>query len=165
MILVTIVVIIVGLLVPNIVVKIQRDKSMGTLQDIDLIAEACLEYIDEQGKVPASGIQSGPLQKDTAFTKALEGKYLAICPIKDRWGNPIFVYSGSAAANFDGFTDEVDGDGTFIIVSYGSDGKAEKSTYDREHPQSGWYELNSMADFKRDYINCTGNWIRRPKPQ
>lgn len=165
MILVTIIVIIIGLLMPNFIVKIQKDKSKRTLQDIHLIASACLEYIDEQGKAPASGIQSGPLKEDSEFIKALQRKYLPACPIKDRWGNPIFVYSGLAAADFYGFTKDLVGGEDFVIVSYGRDGKAEGFIYDPAHPQSGWYELDSMDDFNKDHINWKGNWIRRPKPQ
>lgn len=165
MIIVTVIVIIIGLLVPNIIVKVQKDKSEGTLQDIDLIAKACLEYIDEQGKAPASGIQNGPLESDSVFTKALEEKHLTICPIEDRWGNPIFVFAGSTAANFNGFAEGLISGEDFIIVSYGRDGKAEGFKYDPAHPHSGWFELDSMDDFKKDYINWTGNWIRRPKPR
>lgn len=165
MILVTIMVIIIGLLVPNVLVKVQKNKSKGTLQDIHLIARACLEYIDEQGKAPASGIQRGPLRKDSAFIEALEKRYLTDCPIKDRWGNPIFVYSGLAAADFNGFTEDLVGGEDFVIVSFGRDGKAEGFKYDPAHPQSGWYELDSMDDFDKDHINWKGNWIRRPKPQ
>jgi hypothetical protein len=162
---VTVIVIIAGLLVPNIIVKVQKDKSEGTLQDIDLIAKACLEYIEEQGIAPASGIQNGSLEADSAFTKALEEKHLTACPIKDRWGNPFFVYVGSAAANFNGFAMDLIRGEDFIIVSFGRDGKADGFKYDPAHPRSGWFGLDSMDDFKKDYINWSGNWIRRPQPR
>jgi hypothetical protein len=164
LILVTIIVIIIGLLVPDVLVKVQKDKSKGTLQDIHLIARACLDYIDEQGVAPASGIQRGPLEKDSVFIEALEKRYLTDCPIKDRWGNPIFVYSGLAAEDYIGMDEDLVGAEDFIIVSYGRDGKAEGFKYDTAYPQSGWYELDSMDDFDKDYINWKGNWIRRPKP-
>lgn len=165
MIVTTVIIILIGLLIPNIIVKVQKDKSEGTLQDIDLIAKACLEYIDEQGEVPASGIQNGPLESDSAFTRALEKKYLTLCAIEDHWGNPISVYSGSKAAEFIGLVDGFNGGEDFIIVSYGRDGKAEGFKYDPAHPQSGWFELDSMDDFEKDYINWTGKWIRRPRPR
>jgi type II secretory pathway pseudopilin PulG len=164
MIVVTIIAIVIGLLVPNFIVKIQKDKSRGTIKDINLIARACHKYIDERGRAPAAGIQNGPLKSDSVFTKILEEKLLKICPVKDHWGNPIYVYSGSAAENFDDFSLDRIGDEDFIIVSYGSDGKADGFKYDPNHPRSGWFELDSMADFKRDYINRNGNWIQRPEP-
>jgi type II secretory pathway pseudopilin PulG len=164
MVLVTIIVIIVGLLLPNVFVRFQKEKSKGTLQDIHLIARACLEYIDEQGTAPASGMQSGPLREGSAFIDALENGYLTDCPTKDRWGNPLFVYSGQAGADFNDLTEDLVGNREFVIVSYGRDGKAEGFKYDPAHPQSGWYELDSVDDFDKDFINWKGNWIRRPKP-
>ncbi len=165
MIVVTIIVILLGLIIPNAVVKIQADKHRGTLQDIEIIAKACLEYIEENGKAPASGVQSGPLSPGNAFIRTLEEKNLTTFPIKDRWGNPIIVYSGSASAHFDCFRDDTDSGEDFIIVSYGGDGVEEGFHYDPANPQAGWFEVSCMSDFKRDLINWNGTWIRRPKPR
>jgi len=134
MIVVTIIVILLGLIIPNVIVKIQNDKHGGTLQDIEIIAKACLEYIKENGEAPASGVQSGPLSPGNVFIRALEEKNLTTFPIKDRWGNPIIVYSGSASAHFDGFTDDIVSGEDFIIVSYGRDGIQEGFKYDPAYP-------------------------------
>jgi hypothetical protein len=163
MIIVTIIVIFIGLALPHVNVKIQKDKHRGTLKDIDSIAKACLEYIKENGEAPAAGVQNGPLRPGNAFIKTLEEKNLMTFPIKDRWGNPIIVYSGSASTHVDGFTEDMVGGEDFIIVSHGRDGMDEKFNYDRAHPQAGWFELVCMADFRKDLINWNGIWIRRPK--
>jgi hypothetical protein len=163
MIIVAIIVILSGLIIPNVIVKIQHHKIRSTIREINTLANYCLAYIKENGEAPAAGIQSGPLVPGNIFIKVLGDKHLMPYAINDRWGNPLVVYSGSAVSDFHGFIKDKAGKSDFIIVSYGHDGIDEGFFYDPANPKAGWFKVNSMADFKKDLINWNGTWIRRPQ--
>ncbi len=163
MVIVSIIMIFSGLIIPNVIVKIQHNKVWSTVREINTVANACLAYIKENGEAPAAGIQSGPLTPGNAFIEVLEEKYLTTCSINDCWGNPLIVYSGSAVSNFHGFIQEKIGKVDLIIVSYGRDSVDEGFIYDPANPKAGWFQLSSMSDFKKDLINWNGTWIRRPQ--
>lgn len=160
---VSIIGILAALITPNVIQKIQNGKQIGTMSDIKTIAKACLEYVAENDKAPAAGIQDGPLTPNSAFIKALTEKYLTTCPINDHWGNPLAVYSGSAVAHFSGFNKDMVGEGDFIIVSYGRDGQEEGFTFDPNNRRAGIFKVNTMADFEKDLVNWNGSWIRAPR--
>jgi len=163
MIIVSIIAIFSGLIIPNLIVKIQHNKIRDTVRVINTVADACLTYIKENGEAPAAGIQNGPLTPGNAFIKALEEKHLTIRSIDDRWGNPLVVFSGSEVAKFHGFSKDNVGKVDFVIVSYGRDRLDEGFIHDPNHPKAGWFKVSSMADFKKDLINWNGTWIRRPR--
>lgn len=163
MIIVSIIVIFSGLIIPNVIVKIQHNKIWGTIREINTVANACLAYIKENGEAPAAGIQRGPLIPGNIFIKVLEEKHLTTCSINDRWGNPLIVYSGSAVSNFHWFNKDSIGKADFLILSYGRDRVIEGFIYDPASPTAGWFKVSSMDDFKKDLINWNGTWIRRPQ--
>ena len=163
MIIVSIIVIFSGLIIPNVIVKIQHNKTLGTIRKINAVANACIAYIKENGEAPAAGIQCGSLVPGNIFIKALKEKHLTTCSINDRWGNPLIVYSGSAVSSFHGFTKGKVRKVDFIIISYGRDRIDEGFNYDPANPKAGWFKVSSMSDFENDLINWNGTWIRRPR--
>lgn len=160
---VSIIGILLALITPNVIQKIQNGKQIGTMADINTIAKACLEYVAENDEAPAAGKQAGPLTPGNDFIKAITEKYLTICPVKDHWGNPYSIYSGSAVAQLGGFTAETVGKGDFIIISYGRYGADEGFTFNPDNPEGGFFKVSTMADFQKDLINWNGTWIRAPR--
>jgi general secretion pathway protein G len=159
----TIIAILVAVVGPNVVHKIQYGKQVGTMEDMRAIASACLEYIADHNEAPATGVQDGPLQEQSDFVKALTEKYLAKCPTKDKWGTPYVVYSGAAVAHFGGFNDSTVSRIDFIIVSYGRKGQDEHFVFDPHDREAGMFESKTMADFDKNLVNWDGTWIRAPK--
>lgn len=159
----TIIGILVAVIGPNVVHKIQVGKQIGTMEDMRTIAGACLEYIADNNEAPAAEAQDGPLTEGCAFVKALTEKYLTKCPIKDKWGTPYAVYSGAAVAHFGGFSESMVSRTDFIIVSYGRKGLDEHFVFEPENREAGMFESKSMADFDKNLVNWDGTWIRAPR--
>jgi len=158
---------IIGILIavvgPNVLQKIQYGKQIGTMEDMRMIAAACLEYISEYNEAPGAGAQAGPLTLESAFVKALTEKYMTKCPVKDKWGNPYIVYSGPAVAQFGGFNESTVGRTDFLIISFGRKGADEHFVFDPDQRESGIFESKTMADYDKNLVNWNGTWIRAPK--
>jgi general secretion pathway protein G len=159
----TIIAILVAVVGPNVLQKIQYGKQIGTMEDMRAIANACLEYIADNNAAPAAGVQDGPLSAQSEFVKALTEKYLTKCPVNDKWGNPYVVYSGSAVAHFGGFSESTVSRTDFIIVSYGRKGQDEHFVFDSGNREAGIFDSKTMADFDKNLVNWNGSWIRAPK--
>jgi general secretion pathway protein G len=159
----TIIAILVAVLGPNVLQKIQTGKQVGTMEDMRTIAAACLEYVSEFNEAPAAGVQDGQLQPDSVFVKALTEKYLTKCPTKDKWGNPYVVYSGLAVLHFPGFDESMVGKTDFLIISFGRKGVNEQFVFEPNQRESGIFESKTMADYDKNLINWNGTWIRAPK--
>lgn len=160
---VSIIGILIALITPNVIQKMQNGKQIGTMSDINTIAKACLEYVAENDVAPAAGTQNGPLTPNNAFIQILIEKYLTTCPANDHWGNPLVVYSGKAVANFGGFSEDLVDEGDFLIISYGRYGQPEGFTFDSDNREAGMFKVSTMDDFKKDLINWNGTWIRAPR--
>jgi prepilin-type N-terminal cleavage/methylation domain-containing protein len=160
---VSIIGILVALITPNVIQKIQDGKQIGTMSDINTIAEACLEYVAENDVAPAAEIQNGPLAPNNAFIKAITEKHLTTCPVQDHWGNPLVVYSGKSVANFAGFSEDMVEEGDFLIISYGRYGQPEGFTFDPDNREAGMFKVSTMDDFKKDLVSWNGTWIRAPR--
>jgi len=141
---------------------IQNAKQKGTMKDIGALATACANYTAINGEAPASGIQEGIITPGNAFVVAVAPEHMPICPIRDKWGNPLMVYTGVKTAQFGGFTPEMVGKEDFIIVSFGRDGVEEGFIYDPHDPEHGAFEIATMADYGKDLVNWNANWIRSP---
>jgi prepilin-type N-terminal cleavage/methylation domain-containing protein len=163
MVVLAIIALLAALITPNVIQKIQVGKQIGTMQDMDTIAKACLEYVVEHNAAPASGTQNGPLSPGNEFIKALTEKYLTSCPATDKWKNPMIVYSGKAVASFPGFHESMVSNSDFIIISYGRKGVDEHFTFDPSNREAGLFEPNTMADYDKNLINWNGAWIRAPR--
>jgi len=141
---------------------IQNAKQIASMKDITALATACASYAAINGEAPASGIQEGILTPGNAFIIAVSPEHMPICPIKDKWGNPLMVYTGVKTARVGGFTPGMVGKEDFIIISYGRDGIEEGFVYDPHDPEKGAFEIATMADYGKDLINWNANWIRGP---
>jgi prepilin-type N-terminal cleavage/methylation domain-containing protein len=141
---------------------IQNAKQKGSMKDISALATACANYAAISGEAPASGIQEGILTPGNAFIMAVSPEHMPVCPIKDKWGNPLMVYTGVKTARIGGFTPEMVGKEDFIIISYGRDGVEEGFVYEPYDPEKGYFEIVTMADYGKDLINWNANWIRGP---
>lgn len=154
-----------SVLVPNVILAIQKAKQKQTMAVIVGIAGACSHYVTDTGYAPAAGSQSGELQVGSAFVKAVSPTYIKNCPINDRWGHPFCVYTGKAVS---GVYDIPDGEtyyDDFLIVSLGRDGKKGGTLvyiYDPKNPSAGLYTLKVPADFNNDLINMNGSWLHAP---
>jgi len=153
----------VALITPNLLQKIQYGKQIGTMQDMNTIAKACIEYVVEHNAAPAAGTQNGPLSPGNEFIKALTEKILASCPATDKWKNPMIVYSGKAVASLLGLPDSMGDNSDFIIISYGRKGVDEHFTFDPSNREAGLFEPKTMADYDKNLINWNGTWIRAPR--
>jgi len=163
MVVLAIIAILATLITPKLIHNINYGKQIGTMQDIDQIAKACLAYAIEHNAAPAAGTQNGPLSPDNEFIKILTEKYLNSCPATDKWNNPLIVYSGKAVTGFPGFHESMIGNGDFIIISYGRKGMDEHFTFDPSNREAGLFESNTMADYDKNLINWNGVWIRAPR--
>jgi general secretion pathway protein G len=163
MVAVAIIGILVAVVAPNVLQKIQTGKQIGTMEEMRTIAAACIEYITENDEPPGAGAQNGPLTPDCAFVKALTEKYLTKCPIKDKWGNPYVVYTGPSVAQFPGFKESMVGRTDFVIISYGRKGEDERFVFDPDQRESGIFESRTMADYDKNLVNWNGTWIRAPR--
>jgi general secretion pathway protein G len=163
MVAVAIIGILIAVVAPNVLQKIQTGKQIGTMEDMRIIAAACLEYITENDEVPGAGAQNGQLTPDCAFVKALTEKHLTKCPIKDKWGNPYIVYTGPGVAQFPGFNESMVARTDFIIISYGRAGVDDHFVFDPDQRESGIFESRRMADYDKNLVNWNGTWIRAPK--
>ena len=165
-----IVVAIVGILsaivIPNAIVAMQKAKQKETMKQIVHLATGCADYVTSMGYAPDSGNQSGPLQAGSAFMTSISPFFLRICPINDQWGNPFRVYTGAAIASVYAIPAEDIASDDFLIVSLGRDGEDggdENFSYNAANPSTGFYQINSVADFNNDLINLDGSWLHAPR--
>ena len=155
--------IIAGVLVAYGPQYIQNAKQKSTMKDINAIATACASYATINGQAPAAGIQEGVLVSGNEFITALSPEHMPVCPIKDKWGNPYMIYTGTKTALVRGFTPEMVGPEDFIIISYGRDGQEEGFAYDPHDPEKGAFLIQVIADYAKDLVNWNANWIRSPQ--
>jgi type II secretion system protein G len=155
-----------ALVIPNAMLSIQKAKQKQTMKEIISIATATASYATDAGAAPDPGNQAGPLADGSNFVKALSPTYIKLCPIKDNWGNPFRVYTGSAVAGVYGIPAAGIGDDDFLIVSLGSDkqdGGTVTFTYQQSNMAAGLYSITSIEDFKNDLINLDGSWLHAPR--
>ena len=160
-----IVVVIIGilaaLLLPQFLSSVQKAKQKGTMQDMNSIAKAMLDYIADSGVAPE---QNGAIVAMSDFNAALSPFYLKVIPLMDQWKTPFYVYCGTEAmsgAGIDGVT--ATGVDDFLIISYGRDRAQTPFTFDPMVPGSVYFSLSSLEDFNQDLIIWNGSWIHVPK--
>ncbi len=166
LIVVAIIGIISSLLVPNIIMAIQKTNQKTTMRDMVTISTACVNYITEHGSWESVS-QNGPITPRNEFVTAITPFFVKSFTINDHWGTPFNAYVGEdAVANaVAGIpADEVSGD-DFIIVSYGRDGEQGPTytMYDPADPGAAIYPVEKMADFNEDIVNWSGTWIIAPR--
>jgi general secretion pathway protein G len=160
-----IVVVVIGilaaLLLPQFLSSVQKAKQKGTMQDMNSIAKAMLDYIADSGVAPE---QNGAIAAMSNFDSALSPFYLKVIPLMDQWRTPFYVYCGAEAvsgAGIDGVT--ATGADDFLIISYGRDRAQTPFTFDPMVTGSVYFSLRSLEDFNQDLIIWNGFWIHVPK--
>jgi len=160
-----IVVVVIGilaaLLLPQFLSSVQKAKQKGTMQDMNSIAKAMLDYIADSGVAPE---QNGAIAAMSDFDAALSPFYLKVIPLTDQWRTPFYVYCGADAvlgAGIDGVT--ATGVDDFLIISYGRDRQPTPFTFDPMAPTSAYFSVSSLEDFNQDLIIWNGSWIHVPK--
>lgn len=161
LIVVAIIGILAALIIPSASTAIQRAKQKGTMADMRSIAQACLTYSTENGAAPDAGNQAGVLSQESAFVEAITLE-IGSCPLRDQWGNPYLVYTGSAVARMYGVPEENINKESFLIVSLGRNGEPGTFFFDPGNIEAGLYLTNQMKAFENDIINLNGVWIHAP---
>ncbi len=149
-----------ALLLPQFISSIQKAKQKGTMQDMNGIAKAIVDYITDMGYAPT---QSGPLTSGSDFSTEIRPFYSKALPLVDQWGANFYIYCGTAlsAAGIDGVT--ASGSDEFLIISYGRDRAPTPFSFDPLTPTASFFETTSMAGFNQDLIIWNGSWIHAPK--
>jgi prepilin-type N-terminal cleavage/methylation domain-containing protein len=156
LIVVAIIGILAALLIPNAMTALQKAKVRGTQKDINTIATWLSDYITDKGKPFANTGDISSLMKTELvpmYTKAI--------PVNDQWGTPYKVYTGVACDGNYAVTGSAEDD--YLISSYGRGGVLESFSYSVTTPESGLYQINTIADFEKDLINYSGQTIRGPR--
>lgn len=164
-----IVVVIVGilaaLLIPQILNAVQKAKQKGTMQDMNAISVAIMDFVSDNGTAPA-GVTGTLLDNYDVMSSALVGPtgfYLKVLPTHDQWGMPFNVYCGTLVSNVGiaGISDPQPDD--FVIRSYGRDRAATDIPYVATDPTSAYFFITGMSSFNEDLCTWNGSWIHAPK--
>ena len=166
LIVVAIIGILAALLIPNAITAIQKAKQKSTMKDINTFSTGCADYITDHGNWDAF-TQHGQIASNNAFVQAIAPFYVKILPVADGWGEAYYVYVGQTAVTNNGAivgvpTGDV-GEDDFVVGSCGRDNTLEGYTFVPDDPEQGFYELNSLADFKLDLVQWSGSWVRAPR--
>ena len=159
-----IVVVIVGilaaLLIPQFMSSIQKAKQKGTMQDMNGLAKAIVDYITDVGYAPE---HSGALVVGSTFVEEIRPFYAKAIPLLAQWGTACNIYCGTAidSAGLSGVT--VTGPDDFVITSYGRDKQQTAYSFNPMDPQTAYFALTSLPCFNQDLIIWNGSWIHAPK--
>jgi prepilin-type N-terminal cleavage/methylation domain-containing protein len=164
LIVVAIIGILAALLIPNLMVSVQKAKQKQTMQDMVTITTASMNYATDQGGAPDEGNQAGELQSGCDFVSGLAPLYFKSCPLYDQWGHKFHVYAGSSIAGVYGIPGGNVSPDDILVISFGRHGEDEGWIYLEDNPDSGLYTVHSIVCFEKDLINYNGSWIRGPKP-
>ncbi len=152
-----IVVILATIVIPNVLVAINRSKQKSVMKDVTAISTAVANFLTDNGIPPE---QDGTYDASTAFYKSLFPFYIKSLPIKDQWGNPFRVWTGPNATQYGISSPQAD---DFLVASFGKDGQQDSFSFQPESPAAGFYELKKTSDFNNDLVMWNGTWIRRPQ--
>jgi prepilin-type N-terminal cleavage/methylation domain-containing protein len=149
-----------ALFIPQFITSIQKAKQKGTMQDMNGIAKAIIDYITDIGYAPE---QSGPMVAGSSFIEVLTPFYVKTMPLIDQWGTAFSVYCGTAidSAGIGGVT--ASGPDDFIVISYGKDRQQTPFSFDPLDPQTAYFEMTAPPSFNQDLIIWNGSWIHAPK--
>jgi prepilin-type N-terminal cleavage/methylation domain-containing protein len=155
-----------SLLIPNIMVAIQKTKQKSCMSNIMFLATGCTDYTIDHGNW--DGIeQNGALQNQGDFMRALYPYRLKGFPTNDSWGTPFNVFIGAqaVAGAISGIPAAECGDDDYLLSSYGRNGEAGPvyTTFDPADPEAGIYMVTVLADFDEDLVNWSGSWIIGPR--
>lgn len=154
-----------SLLVPNLLVALDKAKQKAAMRDIFILATGCGEYLTDHGTWIAVQ-QNGELVAQNDFIRAV-APYLKTTPVTDSWGKPFNVYVGKDAVDnsIPGIPASDVGEEDFLILSHGKDNKPGPTykTFNPQDPEAGIYAVLKKADFDEDLVNWNGSWIIGPR--
>jgi prepilin-type N-terminal cleavage/methylation domain-containing protein len=155
-----------SLLIPNVMVAMQKAKQKATMQNIVHMGTSCVSYITDNGSW--FGInQDGPLLPQSEFCQAIHPYHSKTLLTKDEWGNTYYVYVGPEAVGsaIAGIPTEDLGPDDFLVASMGRDRQSGPTytTYDPSDPDAGIYMVVRIGDFDEDLVNWNGSWIIAPR--
>ena len=135
----------------------QKMKQKMTMKDMISIAVALSDYIKDHGVAPK---QDGSYVENIEFCKALAPYYIRNIPVYDGWGNALRVYCGEACNGKYG----ISGCGLddYVVVSYGKNRQKESWEYNSYDRNEGYFAIEEISDFDKDFVNWNGAWIRAP---
>jgi prepilin-type N-terminal cleavage/methylation domain-containing protein len=166
LIVVAIIGILAALLIPNAITAIQKAKQKSTMKDINTMSTGCADYITDHGSW-AAFTQDGQLTANNEWLQAIAPFYVKILPVGDGWGNGFYVYVGQTAVQGNGAITSLNsgdvGEDDFVCASAGRDKTLEGFAFDETNPETGFYEVNSLADFENDLVQWSGSWVRCPR--
>jgi general secretion pathway protein G len=155
-----------SLLIPNVLVAIQKSKQKSCMKEIMFMATGCTDFIVDRGSWETID-QDGPLTTSGAFVDALYTYRLKQFPVHDPWGTAYNVHVGptAVAGAVSGIPAEDCGWDDFLIRSFGRDADPGPTydVYNPNDPEGGFYTLVTIADFDEDLINWSGSWIIAPR--
>jgi prepilin-type N-terminal cleavage/methylation domain-containing protein len=158
--------IITSLLIPNVMVAMQKAKQKATMQNIVHMGTSCVSYITDNGSWAAI-TQDGPLIPRNAFCQAIHPYHSKTLATKDEWGTAYNVYCGPVAvANaVSGIPTQDLGPDDFVVASVGRDKQSGPTytTFDPNDPDAGIYMVVKIGDFDEDLVNWNGSWIIAPR--
>jgi general secretion pathway protein G len=155
-----------SLLIPNVMIAIQKSKQKSCMKEIIFMATGCTDFIVDRGSWETID-QDGPLLSSGPFVEALYSYRLKQFPVHDPWGTAYWIHVGpeAVAGAISGIPADDCGWDDFLIHSLGRDAEAGPTydTYDEGDPQAGFYTLVTIADFDEDLVNWSGSWIIAPR--
>ncbi|MFC2157070.1 hypothetical protein ACFLT9_04465 [Acidobacteriota bacterium] len=136
----------------------ELDNQKASMKDIAVLNVVLQDYMTDHGHPPP---QNGIYTKDDNFAKALSPFYIKIVPVKDKWDNNFYIYTGKSCNGvFPGIKSSSEKD--VLILSYGQDGKIDNWKYNPKKEEAGLYPI-SEKNIKNDLVIWNGKWIRGPK--
>ena len=148
-----------GLLIPNLLTAIAKTRCKTNMREMSVISTAISDYVLDNGYAPIS--PSGSYTTSSVFYTSLAPFYIKILPLTDRFGNPYQAYCGVMCDGVYGLTDNNMDD--FVIASLGMGGELEGWTFSPTVPEDGLFIINSINDFRKDLIIWSGVFIRAPR--
>jgi len=155
-----------SLLIPNIMVAIQKSKQKSSMGNIMLLVTGCSDYVVDHGSWDAIS-QEGAIEVSGEFVQALYPYRLKGFPTSDSWGTPFNVYVGATAVpnGLSGIPPEDCGRDDYLVSSYGRDHEEGPlyMMYDPDNLEAGIYTVTAISDFDEDLVNWSGSWIICPR--
>jgi type II secretion system protein G len=153
--------ILVALLLPQFISSVQKAKQKGTMQDMNSLAKALLDYVLDMGYAPE---QNGAMVANSQFYAAIQPFYYKVIPLADQWGTPFYIYCRTDAVSGAGISGvTATGSDDFLVVSYGRDKRQTPFSFNSQDPSTVYFGISALEDFNEDLVIWSGSWIHAPK--
>jgi len=144
-------------MIPHYKMAVEKAAARSTMADMNLWADAIEDYTTEHSASPSN--PNGSISyKKTLVREVLP--YIRILRIKDWWGNPYWIWTEGALAQY-GLS--LEGKGDYLIVSLGSDGIRENWNFSSSDPEAGFFPVETFLDFEKDIVLYNQTFVRIPE--